>query len=64
MSKKKKFYLQENETIDECLQRMSAEGYVPVRRMEQPIFKEEVVNGEKKYIPVGREIIFEGKIKP
>ncbi|KIL72372.1 NETI motif-containing protein [Bacillus badius] len=64
MSKKKKFYLQENETIDACLQRMSAEGYIPVRRMEQPIFKEEVVNGEKKYTPVGREIIFEGKIKP
>lgn len=64
MSKKKKFYLQENETIDQCLERMAAEGYKPVRRMEQPVFKEEIISGEKKYIPAGREIIFEGKITP
>ncbi|OCA82946.1 NETI motif-containing protein [Pseudobacillus wudalianchiensis] len=62
MSKKKKFYLQENETIDQCLERMAKEGYLPVRRMERPVFKEEMTNGEKKYIPVGREIIFEGKM--
>ncbi|MFL0364436.1 NETI motif-containing protein [Bacillus sp. PK3_68] len=64
MSKKKKFYLQENETIDQCLKRMSAEGYTPVRRMERPVFKEETVDGEKKYTPIGREIIFEGKLTP
>ncbi|KMY52884.1 hypothetical protein AC623_01885 [Bacillus sp. FJAT-27231] len=62
MSKKRKFYLQENETIDQCLERMAKEGYLPVRRMERPIFKEEMTNGEKKYISVGREIIFEGKM--
>ncbi|WP_338752944.1 NETI motif-containing protein [Bacillus sp. FJAT-52991] len=62
MSKKKKFYVEKNETIDQCLERMKKEGYVPVRRMEQPVFKEEVVNGEKKYIPVGREIVFEGML--
>ncbi|HEY9576086.1 MAG TPA: NETI motif-containing protein [Pseudobacillus sp.] len=62
MSKKKNFHLQENETIDQCLDRMAKEGYVPVRRIERPVFQEEVVNGEKKYMPVGREIIFEGKI--
>ncbi|KAB7705242.1 NETI motif-containing protein [Bacillus aerolatus] len=64
MSKKKKFRVEENETIDQCLDRIKKEGYFPVRRMEQPIFKEEIVNGEKKYTPAGREIIFEGKLKP
>ncbi|MBM7650166.1 hypothetical protein JOC78_003150 [Bacillus ectoiniformans] len=61
MSKKKKFRLEENETIDQCLKRMANEGYTPVRRMEQPVFKEEVIAGEKKLVPCGREIIFEGK---
>ncbi|WP_100330175.1 NETI motif-containing protein [Bacillus xiapuensis] len=58
---KKKFYVQENETIDQCLARMKEEGYIPVRRIEQPVFKKENVNGEMKYTPAGREIMFEGK---
>ncbi len=59
--KKQKFELQENESIDECLERMKKEGYFPVRRMEKPIFKE-VKNGDQiEYIPVARQIIFEGK---
>ena len=43
MGKKKnkvRFELQENETIDECLNRMKQEGYVPVGKYEKPIFKE------------------------
>ncbi|KKB35747.1 NETI motif-containing protein [Bacillus thermotolerans] len=62
MAKKKKFYVEENETIDQCLDRMKKEGYMPVRRIERPVFKEELVNGEKKNIPAGREIVFEGKL--
>ncbi|MFK2826070.1 NETI motif-containing protein [Bacillus sp. B190/17] len=62
MSKKKTFYVQENETIDQCLERMKQEGYVPIRRMERPVFKEEMINKEKKYTPIGREIVFEGKM--
>jgi hypothetical protein len=62
MSKSKKkmqFEVQENETIDACLERMKKLGYVPVRRTEKPVFQEIVKNGETSYEPVGREIIFE-----
>jgi hypothetical protein len=62
MSKSKKkmqFEVQENETIDACLERMKKEGYVPVRRTEKPVFQEIIKNGETTYEPIGREIIFE-----
>ena len=61
MSKKKKmrFEVQENETIDACLERMKKQGYVPVRRTEKPVFQEIIKDGETSYEPVGREIIFE-----
>jgi hypothetical protein len=58
---KKKFEVLENESINECLDRMKSEGYTPVRRMEEPIFKEIVQNGTTEIEPVGRKIIFEGK---
>jgi hypothetical protein len=61
MSKKKIFEMKENETIDELLARMSEEGYKPVRRMEQPIFQEQNINGKIEYVPVGRIIKFEGR---
>jgi NETI protein len=60
--KKKKFIVEENETIDECLDRMSKEGYFPVRRTEQPIFKEEKRNNVVEHVPCGRSITFEGKL--
>ncbi|WP_449538643.1 NETI motif-containing protein [Ferdinandcohnia sp. Marseille-Q9671] len=60
---KQRFEVQENETIDQCLERMSAEGYSPVRRMEEPLFKEVERNGEIKVEPCGRKIIFEGKLQ-
>lgn len=65
MTKKKKqrFELQENETIDQCLERMEKEGYKPTRRMEEPIFQEVISNNEKKIEPIGRKIIFEGILK-
>jgi hypothetical protein len=60
MSKKKmQFEVQENESIEACLERMKKQGYIPVRRTEKPIFQE-VVNGKEiSYEPVGRQIVFE-----
>lgn len=57
-----KFRVEENESIDACLERMKKEGYMPVRRMEEPIFQEVVSNGVKDVEPCGRIIIFEGKL--
>ncbi|WP_411842358.1 NETI motif-containing protein [Salinicoccus sp. HZC-1] len=56
--KKKKFNVEGNESLSDCLDRMRAEGYAPVRRMERPVFIEK--NGEK--IVDHQEIIFEGKL--
>lgn len=57
---KKQFEVMENETIDQCLERMKKEGYRPVRRIEKPIFKEEGNKGESKYVPIAQKIIFQG----
>ena len=54
---KKKFNVEDGETIEACLGRMKAEGYTPVRRMEKPVFIEK--NGET--IVSHQEITFEGK---
>ena len=63
MSKKKLlFEVQENETIDECLERMKKAGYMPVRRMEKPVFEEKKEQGKTEYVPVKQTIVFEGKI--
>ncbi|MYL21502.1 NETI motif-containing protein [Halobacillus litoralis] len=56
---KMRFEVQENETIDDCLDRMKKQGYMPVRRMEEPIFREEIRNGEKVMEPVGKTIVFQ-----
>ncbi|WP_102272813.1 NETI motif-containing protein [Cytobacillus massiliigabonensis] len=56
------FEVQENETIDMCLDRIKKAGYMPIRRTEKPIF-EEIKNGaDVTYEPVGRQIIFEAKV--
>ncbi|MFS0862730.1 NETI motif-containing protein [Fredinandcohnia sp. 179-A 10B2 NHS] len=60
---KLKFEVLENETIDQCLERMKKEGYMPVRRMEEPLFQEVERNGEIIIEPCGRKIIFEGKME-
>ncbi len=57
--KKRQFEVQENETIDDCLERIKKQGYVPVRRTEKPVFQEIIKDGQTSYEPVGREIIFE-----
>jgi hypothetical protein len=61
-AKKKRMYeVGENESIDDCLNRMKKDGYAPVRRMEKPIFKEVQNGGAVDYEPAGRQIIFEAK---
>jgi hypothetical protein len=59
---KRKFEVFENETINDCLERMQREGYTPVKRMEVPIFSEQMVNGKVEIEPTGRKIVFEGKL--
>lgn len=63
MSNKKRFEVEDGETIAECLQRMEQEGYAPVRRMEEPIFKEVQKNGRIEYEVHRQKIIFEGRKK-
>lgn len=59
--KKQRFYVEENETIDQCLARMAIQGYKPVRRMEEPVLKE-IKNGDKNDVEVAyQRIVFEGK---
>ncbi|WP_059104579.1 NETI motif-containing protein [Shouchella shacheensis] len=57
-AKKQKFEVQENETIGDCLARMEAEGYAPVRRMEEPVFAEQ--KGKKEPVWLRQRIVFEG----
>lgn len=61
-AKKKKFSVEKDESIEECLERMEKEGYVPIRRMEEPIFKETKRNDRIEIEPCGRFICFEGKL--
>ncbi|WP_175986573.1 NETI motif-containing protein [Bacillus sp. Marseille-Q1617] len=62
MSKKKLlFEVQENETISDCLDRMKEAGYMPVRRMEKPVFEERKYGGKTDVVPVRQTIVFEGK---
>lgn len=59
MSAKKKtvwFEVAEGESIAECLQRLSAEGYRVAGRMEEPVFMEK--DGE--YVPIRQVIKFKG----
>ncbi|MEC0282789.1 NETI motif-containing protein [Terribacillus saccharophilus] len=59
---KKRFELGENETIEACLDRIKAEGYLPVRKVEEPIFRETTESGAKKVEPIGRKVIFDTKL--
>jgi hypothetical protein len=60
MTRKKQFEVQENESIDECLNRIMQEGYMPIRRIEKPIFKEIKQGNKVTYEPSGRHTVFEG----
>ncbi|MEK4405071.1 NETI motif-containing protein [Sporosarcina sp. FSL K6-6792] len=61
MSKKKTiwFDVEAEETIEDCLKRMTAEGYTVAGRKEEPLFTE--VNGE--FIPVRQVIKFKGVLR-
>lgn len=61
MAKKKTFTVGDDETIDQCLERMNNEGYQPVRRIEKPILKEVKQNGKIEVITDKQRIVFEGK---
>jgi len=61
MTKKQKqiwFEVQENETIEQCLERMKKEGYMPMGRREEPIFH--MVDGEP--VVLRQKIEFKGII--
>ncbi|UFT99904.1 NETI motif-containing protein [Radiobacillus kanasensis] len=58
-NKKKRYQMEKNETIEQCLERIKRDGYMPVRRTEQPVFQEKKENGETSYEPVGRIICFD-----
>ncbi|MBA8760454.1 MULTISPECIES: NETI motif-containing protein [Staphylococcus] len=53
-----KFKVEADETIQDCLARMRAAGYMPVKRFEKPVFKENA-NGEIEVLR--QEIEFTGK---
>ncbi|MEK4230873.1 NETI motif-containing protein [Solibacillus sp. FSL H8-0538] len=49
MSKKQVWYeVEENETIEQCLDRMNKDGYMPFGRKEEPVFH--IVDGEPTYL--------------
>ncbi|OIJ13679.1 hypothetical protein BKP37_10495 [Anaerobacillus alkalilacustris] len=60
--KKKKFFVEEGETISQCLVRMEKEGYSPIRRMEEPVFHEIKKNGKLEKEVIKQSIVFEGKL--
>lgn len=60
--KKQRFYVEENESIDACLDRMKDNGYMPVRRMEEPVLKEVKKNGKIEIEVSHQRIVFEGKL--
>ena len=59
MKKQQKFKVEENETIQDCLQRMRDAGYMPIKRFEKPIYKE---NKDGKYEVYRQETQFVGKL--
>lgn len=61
-NRKEKFEVQDNETIDACLDRIKKAGYYPIRRMEEPIFEEQIKDGRVHYEPIKRKIVFEAKL--
>ena len=63
MGKKRRYEVQDNESIAQCLERMDNEGYKPVKRIEEPIFHEVNVSGKIDIQVLKQKIIFEGTPK-
>ncbi|GEN57173.1 hypothetical protein HAL01_16370 [Halolactibacillus alkaliphilus] len=57
--KKERFTKQANETLDACLDRIQLAGYMPVRRVEKPVFEEVLENGLKVNKVVSSSIEFD-----
>lgn len=53
-----KFRVEADETIQDCLARMRKAGYMPVKRYEKPVFKE---NKDGSVEVLRQEIVFTGK---
>ncbi|MCS4486904.1 NETI motif-containing protein [Staphylococcus americanisciuri] len=53
-----KFRVEVDETIQDCLARMREAGYMPVKRYEKPVFKE---NKDGSVEVLRQEIVFTGK---
>lgn len=56
MAKKVKVYVEPNETIGACLDRIAAMGYRPVRRIEKPVFEQK---GQGEPSHAHQSILFE-----
>ncbi|GGM29202.1 hypothetical protein GCM10011351_14060 [Paraliobacillus quinghaiensis] len=59
---KKRFEVEEGETIDACLERIKQAGFTPIRRTEKPIFKEKTPGDKESVEPVARQIIFDAVV--
>ncbi|MBF7016672.1 NETI motif-containing protein [Staphylococcus durrellii] len=59
MKKQQKFQVADNETIQDCLQRMKELGYMPIKRFEKPVYKENS-NGDIEVLR--QDIEFVGKL--
>jgi hypothetical protein len=59
---KQKFAVEDGETISQCLDRMSEEGYSPRRRIEEPIFHEVFIGGKLEKVVKKQKIVFEGRL--
>ncbi|MBV2197844.1 NETI motif-containing protein [Bacillus velezensis] len=46
--------------MDTILTLMKEEGYMPVRRMEEPIFTEKKENGSIQVVPCGKKSYLKG----
>ena len=53
-----KFKVEDGETIQDCLNRMKQQGYVPIKRFEKPVFVEQE-DGSVEVLK--QDIIFTGK---
>ncbi|AYU55629.1 NETI motif-containing protein [Staphylococcus debuckii] len=55
-----KFEVREDETIQDCLKRMREAGYMPVKRFEKPVYRENndgSIEVERQFIQfVGKKI--------
>lgn len=55
----KKFRVEDKETIADCLDRMKKEGFMPICRIEKPVYKE---NKDGSIEILKQDIIFVGAL--